>query len=158
MSDTATATLTSGAHAAMEGLDDVLTVFAEWIAPLVGVFVGWLLGGAFGGPALVGQLVYNAAEATKMNAAQATKIADVTGGLVFGGIFAGVGGLLWSTSGKYIKKDKTVNVVIGGIVRFFSGLFFGMAINAVYQGVTGNVTSGWIDQMAGELTAPGGGQ
>ncbi len=149
-----TAALSTGAHAAMEGFDDILKVAAEWIAPLVGIFVGWLLGGAIGGPALVGQLVYNAAEAAKMSTTQATKIADAVGGLVFGGIFAGVGGLLWGTSGKYIGKGKTVNAVIGAVVRFFSGLFFGMAINSVYQGLTGNVSTGWLDQMAGDLAQP----
>lgn len=146
--------LNAGANAALDSLDDVLDVFAKYIAPLVGLFVGWLMGGIFGGPALVGQMVYNGVEKIDgISAANATKIADLIGGLTFAGIWAALGGLLWKSSSKPIGKDKMAGSVIGAVVRFFSGLFFGLAINSAYQGLTGNVTSGALDSWAETLAS-----
>ena len=133
--------------AAEDSFEDVLGVFAEFVAPLIGIIAGWVLGASIGGPATVGQLVYNVVQPTGV--ADPTKVADIVGGLLFGGIWAGLGGMLWHSSSRFGKK-KLSSLVAMAAIRFFSGLAFGMAIQAVVSGFTGNVKSGWIDGLASD--------
>ena len=129
-----------------EGLGEVLTVFADYIAPIVGLIFGWVLGSHIGGVASVGQFSYNLIyPIAKGN--DPSRVCDAIGGLVMGGVFAILGGAFWAASGKF-KTAKWSGAIAKGVLRFVAGLGFGMAANAVVSGLTGSVSEGWIDGLA----------
>jgi len=135
------------AHAGEDALGEIFEVFAEYVAPIVGLIFGWVLGSQIGGAATIGQFTYNLIE-TIPNASDPTRIADAVGGLVMGGIFAIFGGAMWSASSKFGGKGKKWgSMVAKAVMRFLSGVGFGAAAQAAISGLTGNVKSGWIDQL-----------
>jgi hypothetical protein len=137
-------TVNTIAHGAEDAGEEMLSVFAEYIAPIVGLAVGWALGTIVGGAGTVGNLVYQGLQSA--NVANATRIADVTGGFVLGGIFACIGGAFWTGSSS--KTKKAGSAIVKALMRFASGVGFGMALCYVVNGLTGNVQSGWIEKMA----------
>ena len=139
---TTEAEVKSLAHAGEESLDEVLSVLAEYIAPIAGLLLGWVLGSIVGGVGAVGQFAYNLIEPiSKGN--DPTRACDAIGGVVMGGIWACLGGAFWSAAKKPGKKIGSI--IACGVMRFISGLGFGMAANAVVSGLTGNVKEGWIE-------------
>ena len=140
-------TILSGGEDAAE---ELLSVFADYIAPIIGLAVGWALGAIVGGAGTVGQIVYDALNSVK--AGNATRIADVVGGAVLGGIFACVGGAFWSASRSFGKGKKLGSAIAKALLRFISGVGFGMALVYVVNGLTGNVQSGWIKMMGEGIT------
>lgn len=134
------------AHAGEDALGDVLSVFAEYIAPIVGLIFGWVLGGMVGGVAAVGQFTYNLLQPIAKSG-DPTRVCDAVGGLVMGGVFAIFGGMFWGASSKF-GKGKWGPLVAKGLLRFVAGIGFGMAASDVISGLTGSVSTGWIDQLA----------
>ena len=141
-------TILAGAE---DAASDMFEVFADYIAPLVGLAVGWALGQVLGGAATVGELVYGIAS-KGTTAQQATKIADIIGGSVMGGVSVIAGGLFWSASDKYKAKKKVGSMIVRSLLRLGSGIGFGMGIAYVVDGFTGNVQDGWIESLASGIT------
>jgi hypothetical protein len=140
------------AHAAEDAAGELMNVFADYIAPIIGLVVGWVLAGVIGGLATIGNFVYNAVG--KVSGANATKIADLSAAGVMGGISAIAGGAFWSaSSGKSVKSLKSWGSAIAkGLLRFMAGVGFGAAICYVVNGVSGNFSEGWIDTMGSSIT------
>ncbi len=146
------ANVTTVAHAAEDAAGEMMDVFADYIAPLIGLVVGWALAGIIGGLATVGNFVYNAVG--KVSGSNATKIADLSAAGVMGGISAIAGGAFWSAStGKSAKSIKGWGSAIAkGLLRFMAGVGFGAALSYVVNGVSGNFGEGWIDTLGSSIT------
>lgn len=150
---TAEASLKNLEKAGEEGFKKVLEVFAEYIAPIVGLVLGWALGSQVGGVASVGNFIYGIAEPIAKGT-DPTRIADIAAGTIIGGIFVGLGAGLWSAGGS--AKKSIAECVKMGLLRFLAGVSFGIGANAFVAGLTGNVQEGWIDNLPDDIKTTAG--
>lgn len=150
---TAEADVHSLADAAEQVGSEFFEVFADYIAPILGLVVGWVVGPMIGGMATVGNFVYGIAIKTpQISVASAQRIADFAAGGVMGGIWAIFGGGMWSLSEKH-KGKKVSNLLARGAIRFLAGLGFGAALGDAIGGFSGQFGEGWIDGLGTGLTA-----
>ena len=62
-------------------------------------------------------------------------------------------GAFWSASSHFGKGKKIGSAVAKALMRFISGIAFGMALSYVVNGFTGNVQGGWIEAMADGISS-----
>lgn len=136
-----------------DALGDVFGVIADYVAPILGLVVGWVMGTAVGGVLTICNFINDIINPT--NASKYYPIVDISGGVIMAAIWAALGGAFWSASGRF-KTGKIMSRVAGALLRFLGGMGFGMAIQAIVSGFTGNaggIKSGFIDQMSEDLTS-----
>jgi len=156
------AALDAGTSAAKSALREVLDVFADYIAPIVGLIAGWALAGIVGGVGMLGDVVNNFINPGNNPANWPT--ATLIAGIGMAGIWSTLAFAFWSIDGAGPKEKGAgrgwAKVIIAGIMRFLAGVAGGLAISSLIQGVTDSPSGGWLDELAGktaEAVNPKGG-
>ena len=147
------AALTAGAGAAKDALREVLDVFADYLAPIMGLVAGWALSTAIGGVQLLGDVVNNFINPGNNPANWPT--ATLIAGIGMAGIWSMLAFGFWSIDGagptERGKGRGWAKVIIAAVMRFLAGVAGGLAISSLIQGVTDSPASGWLDNLGNKV-------